>query len=110
MVVREQREAQHLSSFCKLLLILLVIFNSVVRHSFALTSYNRHTLLDIKLRYTNTDVDTTLDLHLLPPELLRSLASSESASPTGSARRRRCKRKQRRGKRSGLGAKLFASM
>ncbi len=106
MAAREQREAQRLSSFGKLLIILLVIFSSVIRHSFALTSYNRHTLLDIKLRYTNTDVDTTLDLHLLPPKLLRSPGSSEPVNPTGSARSRRCKRKQRRGKRSGLRAKL----
>lgn len=62
--------------------------------------------MDIKLRYTNTDVDTTLDLHLLPPELLRSPGSSEPVNPTGSARRRRCKHKQRRGKRSSLRAKL----
>lgn len=51
-------------------------------------------------------MDTETYLQLLPPELFRSLDSSESARLTGSARRRRCERKQRRGKRSGLRARL----
>ncbi len=77
-------------------LIFLVILSSFVCHSFEITSYSRHTLLDIKLHNTNTDVDTTLDLHLLPPELLQSPGLSEPVNLTGSAHCRRYERKQRR--------------
>lgn len=65
MAVRVQSEAQRLSSFCKLCIIYLVIFSLVIHNHFALTSYSRHTLLDIKLHCTNIAVDTEI-YQLLP--------------------------------------------
>ncbi|KAL6482099.1 hypothetical protein MHYP_G00101790 [Metynnis hypsauchen] len=59
-------------------------------------SYSRQTLLDINIHGTNIGFTHQFDFNQLPPELIRTPGPSESLLPTGSARRRRCQRKQRR--------------
>ncbi|KAI4877181.1 hypothetical protein NFI96_007309, partial [Prochilodus magdalenae] len=107
MASRAHREAQRLTSFCKLVFIYLIISSFFARFTRANFSYSRQALLDINIRYTNIGFDHPFDFNQLPPEMIRTPGPSESLVPTGRARRRRRERKQRRGKRGGLRAKLM---
>ena len=102
MAARVHREARGLSRFCNLAVFFLLISGLFVQNSCALTSYTQGELLDIGLRISDSFMD---NLRLLP-EIARSPEAMHSARPGGSARRRRRDRKQRRGKRGGLRAKL----
>ncbi|KAL1253513.1 hypothetical protein QQF64_018206 [Cirrhinus molitorella] len=99
MAARAQREAQRLCSFAVFFLLLSGLF---VQNSCALTSYTRQELLDISL-HTSDDFISNLRL---APEIARTTEAMHPIRPGGSARRRRRDRKQRRGKRGGLRAKL----
>ncbi|KAI5617022.1 gastrula zinc finger protein XlCGF28.1-like [Silurus asotus] len=80
----------------------LHLVNLYSQNSCAYTSYTRHELLDIGLRIPYSFMD---NLHLLP-EITRAPEAAHSTRPGGSARRCRRDRKQRRGKRGGVKAKL----
>ena len=100
MTARAQRKAQHLSSFCKLVVICLFVSSLLTQNSLAYTSYSRTDLLNIGSYYSYID-----DLRLIP-EIAKTTKATNPAPPTGNAHRRRRDRKQRRGKRGGLRAKL----
>ncbi|KAM7003411.1 uncharacterized protein LKV04_004454 [Tautogolabrus adspersus] len=102
MAARAHREAQRLSQFCNFAVIFLFISGLFARNSFALTSYTRQELLDLKLHIPD---DFITNLRLIP-EIARTPEATHSTRPGGSARRRRRDRKQRRGKRGGIRAKL----
>ena len=102
MAARTHREAQRLSSFCNFAVFFLLISGLFVLNSFALTSYTRRELLDIGEDFSNSFIT---NLRLIP-EIARTPEATHSTRPGGSARRRRRDRKQRRGKRGGLRAKL----
>ncbi|KAL0200139.1 hypothetical protein M9458_003326, partial [Cirrhinus mrigala] len=95
MAVRTHREA-HFAVFY------LLISGLFVQNSGAFTSYTRQELLDIGL-YNPDSFSSNLRL---VPEIARTPEAAHPTQPGGSARRRRRDRKQRRGKRGGLRAKL----
>ncbi|TWW82332.1 Janus kinase and microtubule-interacting protein 3 [Takifugu flavidus] len=72
------------------------------KNSLGFTSYTREQLLDIRSQCQETFIT---DLQLIP-EISRTPEATHFTRPGGSARRRRRDRKQRRGKRGGLRAKL----
>ncbi|KAK1896784.1 Autophagy-related protein 9 [Dissostichus eleginoides] len=103
---RVHREAQCLTSFSKIVLLYLIILCVFARFSWANYSYSRQSLLDINHRCINIVLDYQFNFGELPPELVKPPESRGEIHPTGSSRRRRRDRKQRRGKRGGLRAKL----
>lgn len=102
MAARVHREARGLSRFCNFAVFFLLILGLFVQNSCAFTSYTRCELLDIGLRISGSFMD---NLRLLP-EIARTPEAMHSTRLGGSARWRRRDRKQRRGKRGGLRAKL----
>ncbi|KAL7868647.1 hypothetical protein SRHO_G00100310 [Serrasalmus rhombeus] len=96
MASRPHREARRLTSFSNITLIYLTILSIFAQIARANYSYSRPTLLDINIHCTNIVFTHQFDSNQLPPELIRTPGPSESLLPTGSARRRRCQRKQRR--------------
>ncbi|XP_030641384.1 NACHT, LRR and PYD domains-containing protein 12-like [Chanos chanos] len=69
-------------------------------------TYSKQALLDINNRCTNIVLDFPFNFGELPPELERTPRSVRQLIPTGSVRWRHRDRKQRRGKRGGLRARL----
>lgn len=102
MAARAQNKVQGLLRFCKLAAIFLLISGLLIQKSFSFTSYTRQEILDIGLQNPGY---FTSNLHLIP-ELTRTPNATQATRPTGSARRRRRDRNQRRGKCRGLKAKL----
>ena len=102
MAARAQREAQRLSRFSEIVVICLLVSSLLTQNCLANTFYNRQELLDIG----SQNLDYLIDGLQLSPEIARTTETINPAPPTGSARRRRRDRKQRRGKRAGLRAKL----
>ncbi|KAA0724168.1 putative RNA-directed DNA polymerase from transposon BS [Triplophysa tibetana] len=102
MAAREHREAQRLSSFSNYIVFFLLISGLFVQNSCAFTSYTRQELLDIGLRIPGSYISNIQ----LVPEIIKTSDATHPTRPGGSARRRRRDRKQRRGTRGGLRAKL----
>ncbi|MGL5101055.1 MAG: endonuclease/exonuclease/phosphatase family protein, partial [Plesiomonas sp.] len=102
MAAREHREAQRLSSFSNYIVFFLLISGLFVQSSCAFTSYTRQELLDIGLRTPGSYISNIQ----LVPEIVKTPDATHPTRPGGSARRRRRDRKQRRGTRGGLRAKL----
>ena len=102
MAAHEQRKAQRLSRICKIVVFCLLISSLFTQNSLANISYSRQQLLDIE----SCDFDHFIDGLRLIPEISKTAVATNPATPTGSAHRRRRDRKQRRGKRGGLRARL----
>lgn len=85
-------------SFCTLLVVLCIILHS---HHVETLQYSRDKLLELNSGIHHLPVET-----FIPPELVRS---SPEILAEVSQRRRRCERRQKRGKRAGVWARLKAN-